>query len=353
MKNQQPFELEVRLAVSAPIIRTSNSPIRRAFGDPGTTETLEFPKYAYIYLVWSEDGTVEKTHVETFPRVELDEDLWVRDENELVYSVTGDPVYLYTQKMVSVISKKRKWGKLYVAVSKEDIAPYVKGTLPHDTEPESLTEVLNLVFDNNTSAVQASLQNIYSTPYNYNVEEKYYGEVVNFTYDESAGTGGKVAYANLLLYHVAAKVDLMWNVTEAKRDSVKVSYVAATNLYDGPCYVFMPTENEIGNYATYSAAGHDGYTEVLLNEASPCPGTQWNGRAYFYAIPYKNNDVDDESGDPDPHYPLQLRLQKGGDSPTGGNYYWSVVKTEVPAVWTSWIRGQITINNGKYNVTAP
>ena len=353
-----PVELELRMAISASGISNSQgapSVLRneesdtmqlRAFGDPGTTETFDFPKYAYIFMVWSEDGTAEKTHIETFPRMDLDDDLWERDENTLEYSVPGDPVYVYTQKVFKLLDAKvRKWGRLYVAVSKEDIAPYVKGSDPKKTTPTSETDVQNLVFDNNTRAIQGSLQDIDSTPYNYNVGGKYYGEIANFAYNEGAGTGSNVAYANLLLYHVAAKVDVMWNVAEGKRSEMKLSYIAAEHLYDGPCLLFRPMENEPG-VEKYTS----GYTKEL---ATNDIGTQWNGRAYFYTIPYKNNAATKV-------FPLQLCMLKNGDSPKipaedpdddptdrlNADYYHLIQNTSMPsdAVFMPWIRCQMKIN---------
>lgn len=347
MKNQQPFELEVRLAVSAPIMPKSSAPMMRVFGDPGTTETFDFPKYAYIYMVWSEDGTAEKTHVEIFPKETLDPQLWSKAENELTYYTTGDPVYVYTQKFFKLLeSKQRKWGRLYVAVSYEDITPYVKGkTGDKATIPESEDQVKEIAFLNNTSTRQAHVQDIYSTPYNYLVEGKYYGEIANFGYDESAASGSKVAYANLLLYHVAAKVDVMWNVAEDKRGEMKLSYLAAENLYDGDCYLFKPNENAV-DAAKYTSD----YTKEL---ATNNIGTQWNGRAYFYTIPYKNNAETKV-------FPLQLRMLKNGDSPKipavlpsdeptdrgAADYYHLIQNTSMPAnaVFTPWIRCQMSIN---------
>ena len=341
MKNQQPFELEVRLVFSAPISQSTNAPIMRAFGDPGITETFDFPQYAYIYLVWSEDGTVEKTHVETFPRIDLDDNLWVRDENTLEYSVPGDPVYVYTQKIFKLLDTKvRTWGRLYVAVSKEDIAPYVKGSDPKKTSPTSETDVQNLVFDNNTTAIQGCLQDIYSTPYNYNIGGKYYGEIVNFAYNESAGTGSNVAYANLLLYHVASKVDVMWNVKTDLRDDMKLTYLEAEHLYNGACLLFKPNQNEVS--ATKFTGG---YSTVLVKatDTQPNIGTQWNGRAYFYTIPYKNN------ANP-AKFPLQLRMLKNNDlydeERADAEYYHLIKSTDMPsdAVYVPWVRCQMNIN---------
>lgn len=346
----EPFELELQLAISANALpvqqnapsapsEESGAPMR-VMGDPGDTETFDFPDHAYLYLVWSNGPTTQVVS----QSVTLSEGNWVRGENELIYVSKGDPVYLYKQKLIFLLEgETRDWARLYVAVSKGDIAPYVKGSSPKETVPTTEEEVRNLVFDNNTSTIQSNLKNIYSTPYNYEVNDEYYGTIASFAYDPSSDTGPRVAYANLLLYHVAAKVDLMWNVAEDKRGDVKLSYIAVDSLYDGPCYLFKPTENTIGNNKVYPS----GYTKVLLNEATPSPGTQWNGRKYFYAIPYKNNDS------PTKHYPLKLTLCKDSDRPAGGSYYSKIVDTDIPEVWTSWIRGQISINTATYNVTTP
>lgn len=342
----QKVTMPISICLPVREVYSAQAPEQRVFGDPGTTELFALPKYIYFFIVKQDGNSWKVWDVKTRSvanesgddgqKLKAWEAKWDTVPYTGMYDTIGDMVYRFNEEIDLLLPNNGFNGRVYAVASAVPLT-FNKAIAKEDSE----TDLLNMTFrfdggQDYDNQVKANLQNIYSTPCNYKVgtSAHYYG---------SFYATQKVPHLDLLLYHVAAKVDLMWNVAEAKRDSVKISYVAATNLYDGPCYVFKPTENEIGDYATYAAAEHEGYTKELLNETTPCPGTQWNGRKYFYAIPYKNNDAT-------PHYPLQLRLQKGGDDPTGNKYYWSVVETDVPSVWTPWIRGQITINKGKYNV---
>lgn len=342
------IEMPISINLLASDVYASQAPAMRAYGDPGMTELFCLPNYLYFFVVEHKNDSTgkvlkaEKKSVDDEPGENAEEKLesWKKKWEQKTYAGTlvteGDFVYQYTEKIIVPLDVDRKYiGRVYAVASAVDL--HFSSTMVEGTSTEK--DLLGLTFSFNgtedyDSIVRYNLQNIYSTPYNYKVSDNYYG-----TFD----TNDKVSYLNLLLYHVASKVDLMWNVAEAKRDSVKISYVAVEHMYNGPSFLFKPMENTVA--APVYASG---YKMELLTSLSP--GTQWNGRAYFYAIPYNNNDVDGESN-PDPHYPLKLRLQKNGDSSDGSSYYSKTVKTEVPTVWTSWIRGQITINNGKYNVT--
>ena len=331
----------------------AGAPSLRAFGDPGTTEQFALPQYLYIFIV-KYKGTGEKTEPsnwtvwQTKTKSVEDPELgatteaqktawdakWEKKHYTGAYANVGDSIFQYTEEIILLLNGGSFEGRVYA------VASAVPLTLPPlTTGTSTLADVLGMQFSFNGGAeydtnVRNNLQNIYSTPYNYpSSGANYYG---------SFFATQNVPHLDLLLYHVAAKVDLMWNVKEDLRSKVKVSYIAAEHLYDGPSYVFKPTENEV-SAEVYAS----GYTKELLNEATPCPATQWNGRKYFYAIPYKNTDS------PTKHYPLQLRLQKGGDSPTGSDYYSKIVKTDIPEIWTSWIRGQISINTETYNVPTP
>ena len=316
----------------------------RAFGDPGTTERFAIPQYIYFFIVkendddtwevWATDtrSVAEESGATDEAKREAWEARWTKTHQTGLYATVGDSIYRFDEEMHLLLPSPRFNGRVYAVAS----AVPLKFS-PKITVGSSLSELqsMRFRFDGGTeydTKVKENLQNIYSSPYNYNYNGAYYG---SFSKDT------KVPHINLLLYHVAAKVDLMWNVAEGIRGDVKLSYIAAEHLYDGPCYVFKPTENMIAG-----AAYESGYTMPILSVLSP--GTQWNGRAYFYAIPYrKNNNV---SGD----YPLQLRLLKNGDDPSAAtSYYKTIVDTKVPTVWTSWIRGQITIKNKEYNYPTP
>ena len=357
-KNVQKVTFPISFCLPASEVYGAGAPSLRAFGDPGTTEQFALPQYLYIFIVKyvgsGEEGKATLTNwqvwkviTKSVEDVDLGADAeirkaawdakWEKKYYTGAYANVGDSIFQYTEEIILLLGENGFDGKVYAVASAVPLTftPDI-GSIDEST---TLATLLGMTFRFDGGAaydtnVRSNLQNIYSTPYNYTgIGTAYYG---SFFADQN------VPHLDLLLYHVAAKVDLMWNVKEDLRSKVKVSYIAAEHLYDGPSYVFKPTENEV-SAEVYAS----GYTKEILNEATPCPGTQWNGRKYFYAIPYKNTDS------PTKHYPLQLRLQKGGDSPTGSDYYSKIVKTDIPEIWTSWIRGQISINTETYNVPTP
>ena len=354
----EPYSSDVvRMPVSiclpvSDVYNPQNAPELRAFGDPGTTEQFALPLYIYFFIVkqtvdddddsWKVSDVIVKSYVDeegstVEQKLEAWNAKWERVRNTGLYSTYyRDEVFHFKEELEIPLEATRYNGRVYAIASAiqlnftPDISDIVKGT--------SLDDLLSLTFqfDGNQAyddMVKDNLQNIYSTPYNYNYD---YGS--GSDYYGSFSKNAKVPHLDLLLYHVAAKVDLMWNVKEEIRSEVKINHVEVMHLYDGPCKVFKPTENQVAAL-TYSP----GYNMVVLDNLSP--GTQWNGRGYFYAIPYKNNDT------PTPHYPLQLKLLKAEETPSGG-YYSTIEYTSIPNnVWTSWIRGQISINTATYNVT--
>ncbi len=339
-KNVQKVTFPISFCLPASEVYGAGAPSLRAFGDPGTTEQFALPQYLYIFIVKyvgsGEEGKATLTNWQVWQVLAKTptEEQWEKKRYSGAYANVGDSIFQYTEEIILLLNGGSFDGRVYA------VASAVPLTLPTLTlETSTLANVLEMQFSFNGGAeydtnVRNNLQNIYSTPYNYPGNgANYYG---------SFFATQNVPHLDLLLYHVAAKVDLMWNVKEDLRSKVKVSYIAAEHLYDGPSYVFKPTENEV-SAEVYAS----GYTKEILNEATPCPGTQWNGRKYFYAIPYKNTDS------PTKHYPLQLTLCKGTDRPAGGHYYSQIVKTDIPEIWTSWIRGQISINTETYNVPTP
>ena len=341
-------EVKMPISICLPVSEVYNpqgAPSLRAFGDPGTTEQFALPQYIYYFIVNQtvdgDDSSWKVYDVQTKSVEECGAKAWKAKWDTVLYAgpydTIGDMVYQFNEELTMMLPSTRSNGRVYAVASAVPLT--FNSSIAAAT---ALTTLLNLTFsfkDEGTeeqkaaaALVKANLQNIFSTPHNYNYKGAYYG---------SFSKSVKVPHLNLLLYHVAAKVDLMWNVKDSLREDVKLSYIAAENLYDGPCYVFKPTENMIAG-----AAYESGYTMPILSVLSP--GTQWNGRAYFYAIPYRKNN--NTSGD----YPLQLRLLKNGDDPSAAaSYYKAIVDTKVPTVWTSWIRGQITIKNKEYNYPTP
>ena len=250
--------------------------VTRAPGDPGTGEVLAAPTYAYIYFVNQLGNLVD-----------------LRDEDENViprkvtlstlfgtpaeYTYSGrlktedDRVFYYPLKQVKIPSETTS-GHFYVVASNEPLK--YGGDLLEDVAVANETAVQNLKIDLYDATMQGDLKNIYSTPYNYTVGSpaRYYASY----------TGGSNNVIELMLYHVAARVDVKWNVVgETFQLSNKVSTMAVRNLKQNDCYLFRPTEN-----ASHGAGGYD----IELKTAGEV-SRQWYGRASFYTIPYAE-DVD-------------------------------------------------------------
>ena len=77
----------------------------------------------------------------------------------------------------------------------------------------------------------------------------------------------------MVLYHVASKLDVQWNVDASVQDKVKLSKITLTKLSGGG-KLFKPLEN---------TASLSTYDETF----TPDEGSQWYGRKATYVIPVK------------------------------------------------------------------
>lgn len=147
-----------------------------------------------------------------------------------------------------------------------------------------------------TSTDQSVLKNLYSLPYH-----------------TGANWEGSLPLDNpsvsATLYHVAAKVDLQWGV---ENTSTTIGGFDVRYLLDKG-YLFKPAENTSAGTKTYS------YKTTT--------GTKYYGRDYFYAIQQKD-------------FPLSVRVTKNGKA---GAYGLINFTTETTNGWTSWLKGDITV----------
>ena len=306
---------------SSPVSCIAADNRNRVMGDPGTYESFRKPRYAYIYFI---NKNATTTSVTVLQRDQIQESDWVATAYNGQYQLSGDSVYNYKKTFVLILSAKRTEGRVYAAMSYYPLSGlHVKGK-DASYEPQTEEDVMNLVFNLDTD-LKSSLQDIYSSPLAYQYNGEYYGTIQNYAYDPSTGEGEKVVSLNIPLYHVASKVDVMWNVQEAMQEQTRVTNMKATHLYDTDCYLFRPTDNSI-DAATYSS----GYQVELTSDNI---GTQWEGRSYFYAIPYTNN-----AG----KCPLQLEVQANGN--TTGSYKTTVLN-DPSSPFVPWLRGRINITS--------
>jgi hypothetical protein len=291
-------------------------------GDPGTTESFEFPKYAYIILM-------KQTGVDSW-------ELWRKEELVLLeenwipmryYYGTlrnpGDSIYKYKNTIQFFLNNETPKGRVYAICSKKKLNFNRSiGSI------SNLSDLLNMTFNTTPDSIQQSLQDIYSTPYNYNVDGQYY-----CSFNCEAGNTSSV---DLIMYHVAAKVDITWKVDETVRikpnpaDAVRLTYMDARFLFNGDAYCFKPMENEVASKPT---AGRTVHIVTPSDE-----GLWWEGRSYFYTIPYT---VDANPG----YFPLQMLMRTNGS--TSDNYCPTLnleINTSSPFV--PWLRAN-------FNISAP
>ena len=189
-----------------------------------------------------------------------------------------------------------------------------------------------------SSTVQENMQHLYSTPYNYEVNDAYYGSFSSETQI--------VPHLNLMLYHVAAKVDITWHVADTMRilankaEAVRLTQMDVCNLFNDSSYCFKPMENSSGATPLAPAAGKGD----TLNIVSPTDeGLWWEGRSYFYTIPYTI------TGEPN-YFPLQL-LMRTNDSEGSGYQLTLKQPIDTTGTFVPWIRGNIRLTQALSNTT--
>ena len=301
----------------------SGAPVRRVIGDPGTTETFVLPNYIYFIIMRKNAGgnwSLWKIEKDT-----LEEEDWTRTRYTGRLSTPGDSIFQYNGKYEMLIDDPFE-GRVY------GIASAVPLTFNMDLNAISdLEDVLNLSFNTAAANVQPNLQHIYATPYNYEVDGDYYGAFNSFAQ--------KVPYVRLMLYHVAAKVDIKWNVEKSVRltppPGIRLTRMEARNLFNDYAYCFRPMRNEKAAVLT------TGFTVPNIVTASD-EGLWWEGRAYFYTIPYT------VTGD-EHYFPLQMSMETNAN----GNDYRPTLKLEIDtsSVFVPWLRANFNIAKVLENTT--
>ena len=185
--------------------------VTRALGDPGEAETFELPKYLYIYLVSTSSSN--STQV-IFKKQEVKPEDWklsTSGDNTNNHFSDKDGLYVYQGHLSINLPLNRKEGRVYVVASNldlDDSATEKNYNLVTDVSSwNSYTDVENGVTFTNQSSLRSNMQNLYSSPYNLkNNDGKYYGIIKDYA--------SNVPHIDMVLYHVATKVDLQWTIDE-------------------------------------------------------------------------------------------------------------------------------------------
>lgn len=222
---------------------------RATSGDPGYDNNIVTPKY--IYYIYCHDGKVVKPTTAADASIVtsitgLTKENWDTKNNDGVWISTFKGKNSSDNGIINLRKPDCSEGHtctyhLYVVASASEL----NLTVAENDSEESV--VRELKYNLPSSNVQVFMRDFYSTPWDVS---RFVGNLTDPMQD-------------VMLYHVAAKVDLKWNSTSAI-DKVSVNKVKNENLY-----IFKPTENV---YATGS------YTESQTMDIDQ----QYNGRQVFY-----------------------------------------------------------------------
>ena len=281
----------------------------RAEGDPGTYEKFELPKYLYIYLINTPiNGTETKvlTPEGMNPQngYDLKADKWTKTTTQ---DNNKDSIYTYTDQIRIIIPENRKTGVVYAAMSTVPIT--VSGVDNPGTVADATFTLGKEAKDNESEA----LKNLYSSPYNLKKNNQYYGIVSDYNSNSP--------YINMVLYHVASKLDLQWNVDASVQSSVKLSSITLTGLSSGG-KLFKPLENTTATSP---------YSETFSLD----DGSQWYGRKATYVIPVKSTDG---------NYQFPMTLTNGAKTPnTTTTAKATVTPSAINKVYVPWMLGTVTV----------
>lgn len=182
--------------------------VTRALGDPGEAETFELPKYLYIYLVSTSSSN--STQV-IFKKQEVKPEDWklfTSEGNTNEHFSAKDGLYVYQGHLSINLPLNRKEGRVYVVASNLELDNSGTYNLVTDVSSwKSHTDVEDSVTFTNQSDLRSNMQNLYSSPYNLkNNEGNYYGTIKDYA--------SNVPHIDMVLYHVATKIDLQWTIDE-------------------------------------------------------------------------------------------------------------------------------------------
>ncbi len=346
--------MPVRLSVM-----TDEGKMVRTPADPGDADEYILPRVAYIFVVaeYKESG-VTKTVVVT-PGDDT-------ANGKLALTGNWEPrlgeehIYDYQENIYVSLPRNLQAARVYAVVGTREVK--FASTLDFDALTEA--ELINLKFEANGTGINATsernefLKNLYSSPYNLGTNDAgvYYADPIEEAnratqyYGRVLEAGTAVPHVSLVLYHVAARVDVKWNVAEDARWCAAagagnaLTYLQVRDLQKTG-YVFRPTEN---------VKGGSTYHEVLHNTTGTDVSSAWSGRKAVYTIQqYASAD-----GGLTTYFPFLLRMGVNGDAiadyPAAGSVYedgkvygraHQADQAFTPdAIFTSWIAVNLNIN---------
>lgn len=283
---------------------------RAATGDPGIDE--KFPKPKNLYYVLCVNGKVkaiapahssQSTSVAPVNEIEnISDGSWAESADKTISTYAGELTFNFDDTEMSQTKN------VYIVASNNDLTPEEGTNLFASIQNgDDESEVQNLVYSIQEEALgsgytaqdktQAFMKNLYSTPWT--------GADASFI-----GNLGADYFKDIILYHVAAKVDLQWNSTAMLPTTGEDAFVKVSDVKRENLSLFHPTDNSAAETATYTVT-------------SPIEADRmYNGRQVFY-LPQFNT----------------YNVTVGGNVQDGSDGHPLV--TFAPSTangWTSWLR---------------
>lgn len=207
----------------------------RAPGDPGTYEQFHLPRYIYLFLC---NESTNGTSSVIYQKIEIPAAELTSAWDKIVSG--NDSIYTYKGNVSINLPLNRSKGKIYAAASYKPLhTTNASSSMPEDGESNHLSfncdrpskfgdskypreyinesktytdakygtedAVKNIIFSNIT--LRNNMQDVYSTPYNKtDANGDYYGTITDYA--------SNVPNINIVLYHVATKVDVQWSIDE-------------------------------------------------------------------------------------------------------------------------------------------
>ncbi len=215
----------------------------RATGDPGLDDKYNLP--SNVYLFFCAGGVIKQIT----PYTPAEED-WIPNADKTVFTLKTAADKTTTLFAGTDLTESDKNSLRVYAIAADE--PIAHGLAENGSEDA----VKNLVYTYNG---QDRMRDLYSTPW-----------VSDATFIGNLNEPIK----DIILYHVAAKVDLKWNSPTALSGNVSVNEFQKDKIS-----IFQPTKNGTGDFIG---------TTTATESTALTVGTQWNGRQVYY-LPQPSN----------------------------------------------------------------
>lgn len=342
-------------------VMTNEGKSQRTPGDPGLKDEFALPSHAYIYVLTNNMPNENPAGNTTLVyaggssgrgHITLDPKKWVPDA---VYP----EIYRYSDDININMPLDAKSGRVLAAVASQEI--HGLSDLPATPTVDDVSRMTYSVPDATADVQDDFMKNLYSTPYNLvyeydattkqlvgspldptlenRVDRLYYGTIHD--------AGEMVSYVDVILYHVAARLDVKWEVAEDLRDNNAVTYFEVQNLPQSPCYLFRPTENVDDRVnperTSYTTVQNRTLVNTSKADGNLDPSTYWQGRRVIYVPQHYRRKADGQN-----YYPFDVRLGRNGDkidTPAAGKTQtFEQPFTALDPVFTSWNAVNVRIN---------